>query len=99
MASLQVNYTKLVRYVERNPLYQLTKLGDEVELVFVPNFPEAEAHSGGETTLVVMHGRLSGGTLIFDSIKVETGGVSYEKDFEEASLTYSGWLQYVEENY
>jgi hypothetical protein len=97
--SLQVTYSKLIKYVGENKLYQLFRSGEFIDLVFVPDFPEAEAHSNGEPVRIIMHGRLDGDKLLFDNIQVDEGGVLKQKDLEKASYAYSGWLQFIEENY
>jgi hypothetical protein len=96
---MEVTYSKLVRYIKENRLYQLLRNGESVDLVFVPDFPEAEAHSNGEPVRIIMHGKIKGDKLFFDAIQVDEGGILKRKDLEEASYTYSGWLQFIEENY
>jgi len=70
---LEVTYSKLLRYVAGNSLYQVSRVHDSVDLVFTADFPEAESHSRGEPARVIFHGRLVGEKVVFDRVQVDEG--------------------------
>jgi|GEM_PF-580137 hypothetical protein len=96
---LQVTYSKLLKYTLENKFYEVEESNGNVNIIFSPNFPEAEAHSQGESVRIIMRGKLSGSKLVFEHIFVDDGSGIKEKDMIEAVFTYQAWLQFIEENY
>lgn len=99
MDRLEVTYKKLLKYIAGNSLYQISQVDGGVYLVFAADFPEAEAHSRGEPVRVVFRGRLEGEKVVFESVQVFEGEKVTTKDPQEALYAYSGWLQFIEENF
>lgn len=96
---LQVTYSKLLKYTHENRFYEIEEKDGNVSIIFSPNFPEAVAHSQGETVRVIMKAKLEGDKLVFEHIFVDDGSGIREKDMAEAVFTYRAWLQFIEENY
>jgi hypothetical protein len=99
MQELKVTLSKLLKYTNENKLFQVSQNGSELNLVFVPNFPEAEAHSRGEPVRIIMKGKVKEDKVVFEKIYVDESTSYYEKDMEEAVHAYSAWLEFIEENY
>ncbi|PSO09174.1 hypothetical protein B9Q04_01710 [Candidatus Marsarchaeota G2 archaeon BE_D] len=99
MDRLEVTYSKLLRYVAGNSLYQVSLIHDSVDLVFTADFPEAESHSRGEPARVIFHGRLVGEKVVFDRVQVDEGDRLVTKNPSDALYAYSSWLEFIEENY
>ncbi|MEM3671237.1 MAG: hypothetical protein QW767_05800 [Thermoprotei archaeon] len=97
--TLQVTFLKLEKYTSENKFFQLIRKGSSVQLMFVPAFPEAEDHSGGESIRVCMYGHLKEGKFLIDRVETDSDGVVTPKSPEEAEYAYSAWLQFIEENY
>jgi hypothetical protein len=101
MAKLHVSYTKLKKYIEQQGGYDLDQEKDAVTLSFVPAFPEAleKGCEGSSPPRVIMHGRLTGDLLVFDSVEIGQDQELRAKDYETAEFTYRSWLQFIEDNY
>jgi hypothetical protein len=66
MQELKVTLSKLLKYTNENKLFQVSQNGSELNLVFVPNFPEAEAHSRGEPVRIIMKGKVKEDKVVFE---------------------------------
>ena len=100
MKGLEVNYSKLKKYIEQQGGYDLSETGDTIVLSFMPSF--LEALEKGETNTpprVIMHGKLESGIVTFFLVQVEDDDSVRSKDPDESELTYQSWLQFIEDNY
>ncbi|MHB1908404.1 MAG: hypothetical protein ACYCQJ_05980 [Nitrososphaerales archaeon] len=101
MEKLTVNFSKLKRYIDQQGGYDLEQDSNKITLSFVPAFPEALEKSWDDKPAprVIMHGKISGSSVLFDSVQIEEDGILRPKDLEVAELTYRSWLQFIEDNY
>lgn len=100
MSSLKVSYHKLEKYTKEHGSYELSSDGTDVVLVFVPTHQEVlEKGDSDSPPRVILRGRISNGIVEFQRVEIEDQNGTHEKDMRDAEMTYSSWLDYVEENY
>ncbi len=100
MSALQVSLTKLRKYAKEHGGYELLETGEEIQLSFVPSFPEALEKSESDIQpRVFMQGKIFRDTVTFLTVEIEDSFGTRMKDMQDAELTYKSWLQFIEENY
>ncbi len=86
---------KLEDYVLENPSYKMYEKNGTVELHFVPNTPEAEAHfPDGEDVEHVMYGDLSGDKIYFSKFVTITNFGKTETDLLDDDPIME-WMKYI----
>ncbi len=99
LKGLEVNYSKLKKYIEQQGGYDLSESEDSIVLSFMPSFPEAlEKGETNNPPRVIMHGKLESGIVTFFLVQVENDDSIRSKDPEESELAYQSWLQFIEDN-
>ncbi|MCL4328850.1 MAG: hypothetical protein M1151_01925 [Candidatus Thermoplasmatota archaeon] len=87
---------KLYSYVNSNRSYTLRKDGENIELRFVPSFPEAQSHlPNGEEVEHVMTGFLSGGMIYFTHFITRSSFGETVTDLKGKDDPVMLWLQYI----
>jgi len=97
---MKVSLSKLRNYTTEHGGYEILQLPDEIQLSFVPSFPEALEKSDSEIQpRVTMYGRLEGDIITFLKVEVDDSRGHRIKDMKDAEMTYKSWLEFVEDNY
>ncbi len=87
---------KLRAYVEVNRSYTLYEKGEDVELHFSPEFPEAMSHlPDGEPVTHIMTGKLIDGRIYFFRFTTKSSFGETFSDLEGSDDPIMEWLNYV----
>lgn len=87
---------KLMRYIEGNGAYSIQKQGNEIEVHYTPDFPEAMGHlPNGESVEHIMSGKEENGRIYFYRFTTISsfGTTSSELDGEDDPIME--WLKYI----
>lgn len=99
MVALVVTYSKLLRYCELNGGYDLERVGSDVSLSFVPNFPEALEKADSIVPRVHMSGTANNDKVEFTAFEMEDSNGIRTRNVDDAEIVYKGWLSYIEDNF
>jgi hypothetical protein len=100
LSTLKVKRSKLKRYIKQQGGYDLSDIGGEVVLSFVPSFPEAlEKGDSDSPPRVIMHGKQDGDLITFFRVQIEDEQGLHTKRIGDAELAYKSWLEFIEGNY
>ena len=91
-----IGIEKLKQYISVNRSYSLYEDGDNIELHFSPEFPEAISHlPDGEPVTHVMKGKLIDGRIYFFQFITRSSFGETSNELEGADDPIMEWLNYI----
>lgn len=95
MAELSVDYAKLRDYCENSNMYRMFEEGEDIRLVFEPNFVEASYHGSGAKSYIHMRKEGQRARIVRFEIEDAEGDLR-DVDLEAAGESLQVWLESVE---
>ncbi len=91
-----VDEKKLKDFIEANGSYTIDEKGDEVEVRFSPDFPEARAHMpDNEPVEHVMYGNKEDGRIYFYRFTTFSSFGETSMELEDEDDAVMEWLKYI----
>ena len=87
---------KLKQYVGQNNSYWLEQNGEDVEIHFSPEFPEASSHlPDGKSVEHIMYGKEQNGRIYFHLFKTISSFGETDSELQDEEDPIMEWLKYI----
>lgn len=87
---------KLKEYVDGNGAYSINKEGNEIEVRYTPDFPEALGHMpNGEAVEHIMSGKEENGRIYFYRFTTISSFGTTSSELQEEDDPIMEWLKYI----